>query len=80
MLNPAATPMLNTVNEDAGAPVGVGRHAGLEPWWISSAAAVSTTSPRPTARRHGIGLTGADMTNGTWHFSTNGGANWSRSP
>ena len=64
----ANTPLTLTVAEDAGAPVGaVGSLIGAYTGGI--------TDP-DTAAVRGIAITATDETNGTWYYSTNGGASW----
>ncbi len=64
----ANTPLTLTVAEDAGAPVGaVGSLIGAYSGGI--------TDP-DTAAVRGIAITATDETNGTWYYSTNGGASW----
>ena len=64
----ANTPLTLTVAEDAGAPVGaVGSLIGAYSGGITDA---------DTGAVRGIAITATDETNGTWYYSTNGGASW----
>ena len=78
VLNLAATPVLVNVVEDAGAPSGavgtlVSSLVNLNPPLGGLDNVTDADSNAPT----GIALTGTNATNGTWWYSTNGGANWS---
>jgi VCBS repeat-containing protein len=64
----ADTVLSIAVAEDAGAPVGA---VGAP---ISSLAGGASDVEAGAA--HGLAVTAADATNGTWYFSTDGGANW----
>ena len=65
----ANTSLTLTVAEDAGAPVGaVGAPISAFTGGVSDADAGAL---------RGIAVTASDETNGTWYYSTNGGASWS---
>ncbi len=72
-----ATPVLNAVNEDAGAP-GVGSGTlisdlvNLNP---PAGGLDNVTEPDGTTLT-GIALTAVDTLNGTWSYTTDGGSNW----
>ncbi|MDP9971727.1 VCBS repeat-containing protein [Variovorax paradoxus] len=77
VLSAAATPALASVNEDAGAPVGavgtlVSSLVNLNP----PAGGLDNVTDADNGAITGIALTGANATNGSWWYSTNGGANW----
>ncbi|MCP4857295.1 MAG: DUF4347 domain-containing protein, partial [Fuerstiella sp.] len=68
---------LNAVLEDSGAPSGVvgtliSDFADLNP----PAGGQDNVTDADTSAVTGIAVTAADTTNGTWHYSTNGGTNW----
>ncbi|WP_236025116.1 DUF4347 domain-containing protein [Arenibaculum pallidiluteum] len=71
VLNPAATLVLDAIPEDTGAPV-----AGVASGTLVSSLIGGITDPDLTAGR-GIAVVGADASQGTWWFSTDGGASWS---
>ncbi|MCC7501573.1 MAG: PKD domain-containing protein [Flavobacteriales bacterium] len=77
VLNASASPALGAVNEDAGAPVGaVGTLvSALVDLAVPSGQVDNVTDPDAGALL-GIALTAADATNGVWHYSINGGTNW----
>lgn len=70
VLDPAASPALNPILEDAGAPV-----AGVASGTLVSSLVGGITDPDLTPGR-GIAIVGADASQGTWWFSTDGGASW----
>ncbi|TSD54720.1 tandem-95 repeat protein [Variovorax sp. KBS0712] len=77
VLSAAATPALASVNEDAGAPVGavgtlVSSLVNLNP----PAGGLDNVTDADNGAITGIALTGVNATNGSWWYSTNGGANW----
>ncbi|MCP4966755.1 MAG: hypothetical protein GY926_16200, partial [bacterium] len=68
---------LNAVTEDSGAPSGavgtlISDFADLNP----PAGGQDNVTDADTSAVTGIAVTAADTTNGTWHYSTNGGTNW----
>ncbi|WP_439542574.1 beta strand repeat-containing protein [Hyphomicrobium sp.] len=71
----AATPVLNTIAEDAGNPVGaVGTLvSGLVD--LSGGGGLDNVTD-PDGSGLGIALTGVNVTNGTWFYSLDDGANW----
>ncbi len=78
VLNLAATPVLVNVVEDAGAPSGavgtlVSSLVNLNP----PLGGLDNVTDADANALTGIALTGTNATNGTWWYSTNGGANWS---
>ncbi len=78
VLNLAATPVLVNVVEDAGAPSGavgtlVSSLVNLNP----PLGGLDNVTDADSNALTGIALTGTNATNGTWWYSTNGGANWS---
>jgi len=77
VLSAAASPVLSSVNEDAGAPVGaVGTLvSALVDLAVPSGQVDNVTDPDAGALL-GIAITAADATNGVWHYSINGGTNW----
>jgi VCBS repeat-containing protein len=77
VLSAAATPVLAPVNEDAGLPVGavgtlVSSLVNLNP----PAGGLDNVADADNGAITGIALTGVNADNGSWWYSTNGGANW----
>ena len=77
VLNAAATPVLSSVAEDAGAPVGavgtlVSSLVNLNP----PAGGLDNVTDADSGAVTGIALTGTDNANGTWYYSTNNGGTW----
>lgn len=77
VLSAAATPALASVNEDAGVPVGavgtlVSSLVNLNP----PAGGLDNVTDADSGAITGIALTGANVANGSWWYSTNGGASW----
>ncbi len=77
VLDPSKSPTLAAVNEDAGAPVGaVGTLvSSLVDPTVPSGQLDNVADPDPGALL-GIAVMGANTSNGTWHYSINGGTNW----
>jgi Putative Ig domain len=71
ILDPTPSPVLDAILEDAGGPVN-----GVASGTLVSDLVGGITDPDLTPER-GIAITGADASQGTWWFSTDGGANWS---
>lgn len=77
VLNAAANPVLNTVLEDAGAPVGaVGTLMSVLVDFASPSGQLDNVIDVDAGAVTGIAITVADATNGTWFYSTNNGTNW----
>jgi VCBS repeat-containing protein len=79
ILNAAATPVLTSVNEDAGVPSGavgtlVSNLVNLNP---PPGGGLDNVTDVDSGASTGIALTGISNTNGTWWYSTNGGTIWS---
>jgi len=77
VLNIAATPALANAVEDAGAPIGavgtlVSNLVNLNP----PVGGMDNVTDADSGAQTGIALTGTNAANGTWWYSTNGGANW----
>jgi VCBS repeat-containing protein len=77
ILSAAATPVLASVNEDAGAPIGavgtlVSSLVNLNP----PAGGLDNVADADNGAITGIALTGVNAANGSWWYSTNGGASW----
>jgi VCBS repeat-containing protein len=77
VLSAAATPVLTSVNEDAGAPVGavgtlVSSLVNLNP----PAGDLDNVSDADNGSVTGIALTSVNAANGSWWYSMNGGATW----
>jgi len=77
VLNAAATPVLTNVIEDAGAPSGavgtlVSNLINLNP----PVGGLDNVSDADSGAITGIALTGTNVANGSWWYSTNGGTNW----
>ncbi|CAN7687633.1 calcium-binding protein [Variovorax sp. LjRoot84] len=76
-MSAAATPVLASVNEDAGAPAGavgtlVSSLVNLNP----PAGGLDNVTDADNGAITGIALTGVNSANGTWWYSTNGGSDW----
>ncbi|RST55874.1 beta strand repeat-containing protein [Variovorax sp. MHTC-1] len=77
LLSAAATPVLASVTEDAGAPAGavgtlVSSLVNLSP----PAGGLDNVTDADNGAITGIALTGVNSANGTWWYSTNGGSDW----
>lgn len=77
VLNAAATPVLTSIAEDAGAPIGavgtlISTLVNLNP----PAGGLDNVTDADNGAVTAIALTGVNTTNGTWWYSTNGAANW----
>src|SRR5262249_42826596 len=75
ILDATKTPVLNAVNEDAGAP------SGAVGTLVSSLVDVTgpldnINDPDGPSALTGIALTATNTTDGIWFYSTDGGANW----
>jgi hypothetical protein len=76
-LNSSATPVLNNLAEDAGAPSGaVGTLVSSLVDFDSPAGQVDNITDPDASALLGIAVTAADTTNGSWWYSTDNGANW----
>ncbi len=76
-LDNTKSPALTAVSEDASAPVGaVGTLVSALVDFASPAGQVDNVTDLDGSALLGIAVTAADTTNGTWHYSTNGGTNW----
>ncbi|MBT2334163.1 VCBS domain-containing protein [Variovorax paradoxus] len=77
VLSAAATPVLASVNAGAGAPIGaVGTLVSSLVNPNPPAGGLDNVGDADNGAITGIALTGANATNGSWWYSTNGGANW----
>jgi VCBS repeat-containing protein len=77
VLSAAATPVLASVAEDAGAPVGaVGTLVSSLVNLSLPAGGLDNVTDADNGAITGIALTGVNGANGTWWYSTNGGADW----
>ena len=77
VLDATKTPVLATINEDAGAPVGaVGTLVSSLVDFASPAGQVDNVTDADSGALLGIAVTAADATNGAWWYSTNNGASW----
>jgi hypothetical protein len=77
VLNPARSPALSAVNEDAGAPSGpVGTLVSSLIDFASPTGQVDNVTDSDAGALLGIAVTAADSANGTWYYSTNNGAAW----
>ncbi|MBW8828514.1 MAG: VCBS domain-containing protein, partial [Burkholderiales bacterium] len=77
VLSAAATPVIQTVNEDAGAPSGavgtlVSSLVDLNP----PSGGLDNVTDADNGAVTGIALTGTDSAHGTWWYSVNGGTSW----
>ena len=78
VLDSTKSPALTAINEDAGAPSGaVGTLVSSLVDLASPAGQFDNITDPDTGALLGIAVTAADTTNGSWWYSTNGGANWS---
>jgi VCBS repeat-containing protein len=78
ILSAAATPVLASVNEDAGGPAGaVGTLVSSLVDMNPPAVGLNNVADADDGASTGIALTATNNTNGTWWYSTNGGTNWS---
>ncbi len=76
-LDASRSPLLNSMNEDAGAPSGaVGTLITSLVDFASPAGQVDNVTDPDTGAQLGIALTAADTTNGAWWYSTNNGGSW----
>ena len=76
-LDATKAPLLNSVNEDAGAPSGaVGTLVSSLVDFASPAGQVDNVTDPDVGAKLGIAVTGADTANGTWWYSTTGGSTW----
>jgi Ca2+-binding RTX toxin-like protein len=80
VLDPSHTPVLNTVNEDAGLPVGaVGTLVSNLVDFATPAGQVdNVTDPDGSGASLGIAITGTNLLGGTLYYSVNGGASWTQ--
>ncbi len=77
VLNAAATPVLSSVNEDNGSPVGaVGTLVSSLVDLSSVAGGLDNVTDADGGAVAGIAITAADVANGSWFYSTNAGAAW----
>ena len=77
VLNPAASPVLAAVIEDAGAPSGaVGTLVSALVDFAIPAGQVDNVTDPDAGALLGIAVTAADTANGTWWYSTNNGSTW----
>ena len=77
VLDAARTPVLNAMNEDAGAPVGaVGTLVSSLVDFQLPGGQVDNVADDDIGAQPGIAITGANAANGTWYYSTNNGTNW----
>ncbi len=74
VLDNSKTPVLNAVNEDAGAPSGaVGT---LISDLVDIGGALSNVTDIDASTITGIAIYSANTTNGTWHYTIDGGTSW----
>ncbi len=77
MLDAARTPVLNSMNEDAGLPVGaVGTLVSSLVDFQLPGGQVDNVADDDIGSQLGIAIIGANSANGTWYYSTNNGTNW----
>jgi Domain of unknown function (DUF4347)/NPCBM/NEW2 domain/Bacterial Ig domain/Cadherin-like/Putative Ig domain/Cadherin domain len=78
VLDSSKSPVLAAQNEDAAAPVGaVGTLVSALVDYALPAGQVDNVTDPDVGAQLGIAVTAADTTNGSWWYSTDGGANWS---
>ncbi len=76
-LDAGKTPSLTAQSEDSGVPVGaVGTLISNLVDFASPSGEVDNVTDPDASVLLGIAVTCADTTNGTWHYSINGGTNW----
>ncbi len=77
VLNTAASPVLASLNEDAGAPVGaVGTLVSSLVDFSTPAGQLDNVTDPDAGALLGIAVTNADAANGSWWYSTDSGASW----
>ncbi len=77
VLNAAASPALAAVLEDAPAPAGaVGTLVSALVDLVTPSGQLDNVTDPDAGALTGMAIIGADATNGTWHYSINGGTNW----
>ena len=77
VLNTSLSPALVGINEDAPAPMGaVGTLVSTLVGFASGTNQANIISDVDTGALFGIAITATNTTNGTWFYSTDGGANW----
>ena len=77
VVNTSKSPALAGINEDAPAPIGaVGTLVSALVDFASPAGQVDNITDVDTGASLGIAITATNTTNGTWFYSTDGGANW----
>ena len=76
-LDASRSPVLTSINEDAGAPVGaVGTLVRNLVDFAVPAGQVDNVADADLGALLGIAITATDTTNGTWFYSTNNGTSW----
>ncbi|MBL8826877.1 MAG: hypothetical protein JNM18_07800, partial [Planctomycetaceae bacterium] len=77
VLDTSKTPVLTAENEDAGSPTGaVGTLIVSLVDFASPAGQVDNVTDADAGALLGIAITAADTTNGSWWYTSDGGANW----
>jgi hypothetical protein len=77
VLDPAENPQLDGLHQDSPAPVGaVGTLVSSLVDFESPSGQVDNVTDVDIGAQLGIAVTGADTTNGVWHYSTDNGASW----
>ncbi len=77
VLDNTRSPALTAQNEDSGAPSGaVGTPVSSLVDFAIPAGQVDNVTDADTGALPGIAVTAADTSNGTWYYSTDGGATW----
>jgi hypothetical protein len=75
-LDSAASPVLNSIDENSGAPVGAVGTLISDLVDFSGGGGLDNVTDPDTGLLTGIAVTGADTTNGTWFYSIDSGSNW----
>jgi len=77
VLDTSKSPALDPIAEDAAAPAGaVGTLVSALVDFADPAGELDNVTDPDTGAQLGIAIIAADSTNGTWYYSTNGGATW----
>ncbi len=77
VLDSSKSPILGSINEDSGAPVGaVGSLVSTLVDFATPSGQVDNVTDADSGAGLGIAITAADTTNGTWFYSTNDGTTW----
>jgi Ca2+-binding RTX toxin-like protein len=76
LLDATKNPVLDVQSQDAGSPVGAVGTLVSNLVDLSGGGGLDNVTEIDAGVSTGIALTGADITQGSWHFSTNNGTSW----